>query len=120
MLWPLGEAWAYRRQAYKRMAEILGDQGIEAAPKMYEAVFAREPECSRAILQPKTPPMGQAALEALEAMESAKLLHWTGRKKPWLGDGLHQSAFSRHVGKAEVKSCCYRIHKRAQDAAANC
>ena len=54
------------------------------------------------------------------AMESAKLLHWTGRKKPWLGDGLHQSAFTRHVGRAEVKSCCYRIHKRAQDAAANC
>ena len=73
MLWPLGEAWAYRRQAYKRMAEILGERGIEAAPKMYEAVFSREPEWSREIVQPKTPPMGQAALEALEAMESAQL-----------------------------------------------
>ena len=72
-VYKMGEAWGYRRTAYKRMAEVLGEHGVDAAPRMYEEVFGREPDWSRAIIKPKTPPMGQAALDALEAMESAKL-----------------------------------------------
>ena len=73
VLWAKGEAWAYRRDAYASMAEILAAHGIDAAPTMYNEVFANEPEWSRAIKQPRTPPMGEAAVLALEAMESAKL-----------------------------------------------
>lgn len=73
VLWAKGEAWGYRRDAYARMATILAAHGIDAAPKMHAEVYAREPEWSRALKQPKTPPMGVASLEAQEAMESAKL-----------------------------------------------
>ena len=47
VLWPKGEAWAYRREAYARMAELLGEHGVFAAPKMHAEVFAREPVWSR-------------------------------------------------------------------------
>jgi hypothetical protein len=71
VLWAKGEAWGYRREAYAAMARVLGDQGIAAAPRMYAEVFEREPTWSREIVQAKTPPMGVAAQEAQEAMESA-------------------------------------------------
>ena len=73
VLWPLGEAWAYRRDGYAAMAQILAAHGVEMAPIMYNDVFSREPEWSRTLHQPKTPTMGVAAQEAFEAMESAKL-----------------------------------------------
>ena len=72
VLWRKGEAWGYRREAYAGMAQILAAHGVEAAPIMYNEVFGREPEWSREICQPKTPPMGEASLAAQEAMESAK------------------------------------------------
>ena len=56
------------------MAELLGARGA-AAPKMYSEVFAREPEASRALVQPVTPPMSDAAREAYEALQSAQ---WAG------------------------------------------
>ena len=73
ILWKKGEAWAYRREAYAAMASILGGCGVEAAPKMHAEVYAREPEWSRSIHQPLTPPMGVAALAAAEALASARL-----------------------------------------------
>lgn len=73
ILWPMGEAWAYRRDAYRAMSELLGTVGVAAAPKMYAEVFNREPEWSRNIHQPKTPAVSLAAVAALEALESAKL-----------------------------------------------
>jgi len=72
VLWREGEAWGYRREAYATMASLLGSVGVDAAPRMYGEVFAREPESSRSFVQPKTPPMGEAAQAAFEAMEAAK------------------------------------------------
>ena len=71
VLWPKGEAWAYRREAYAAMARILGDAGVAAAPKMHAEVYGREPEWSRAIHQPLTPAMSPAAVAAAEAIASA-------------------------------------------------
>ena len=73
-LWGEGEAWAYRRDAYAAMARLLGERGIDAAPVMYAEVFAREPEASRVLVQPLTPPMSAAARDAYEALESSR---WT-------------------------------------------
>ncbi len=66
--WPVGKAWAYRRDAYAAMAETLGSMGVEAAPKMHAQVYAREPSETRHLVQPVTPPMCPAALEAREAI----------------------------------------------------
>lgn len=71
ILWQKGEAWAYRREAYASMAAILGEAGVSEAPKMHAAVYSREPEWSRSLHQPLTPPMGPAAVAALEAIESS-------------------------------------------------
>jgi len=61
------------------MAELLGARGVAAAPQMYAEVFAREPEASRSLVQPVTPPMSVAASEAYEALASAQ---WTGPGGP--------------------------------------
>lgn len=73
VLWPKGEAWAYRREAYARMAELLGEHGVSAASKMHAEVFAREPVWSRGIVQPLTPSMSPSAVAAAEAIASSKL-----------------------------------------------
>jgi hypothetical protein len=73
ILWPKGEAWAYRRAAYAGMAELLGAHGVDAAPRMHSEVFAREPEWSRSIMQPLTPSMSPSAVAAAEAIASSKL-----------------------------------------------
>lgn len=73
VLWPLGEAWAYRRAAYAAMARLLGEQGIDAAPRMHAEVFSREPEWSRTITQPLTPAMSASAVAAAEALRSSQL-----------------------------------------------
>jgi hypothetical protein len=77
VLWNEGEAWGYRRHAYAKMAELVHElAGVEAAAKMHAEVYAREPEASRAFVQPLTPPMSEAALAAAEALES---LHFASR-----------------------------------------
>lgn len=38
-------------------------------------------------------------------LRRAKLLHWTGRRKPWRADGLHTEHFTRHVSVAQVRRC---------------
>lgn len=66
--WPLGQAWAYRRDAYAGMARVLGDRGITDASTMHAAVFAREPEATRHLVQYHTPAISPAAREAREAL----------------------------------------------------
>ncbi|CAL8468548.1 g8088 [Coccomyxa elongata] len=46
-----GDAWGYRRKAYRQMAELLGGPAQDA----YQAVFAREPDSTRHISQDLTP-----------------------------------------------------------------
>lgn len=50
--WGVGDAWGYRRGAYRCMAEILGGVVLEA----YNTTWAREPEHTRHIHQLTTPP----------------------------------------------------------------
>ncbi len=71
--WEVGTAWAYRRDGYAGMAALLGAHGVVAAPIMYNAVFAREPEATRHLVQPAVGPMSEAAREAREALDSATL-----------------------------------------------
>lgn len=47
----MGDAWGYRRGAYRRMAEILGGVALEA----HDATWAREPQHTRHIHQLTTP-----------------------------------------------------------------
>ncbi len=46
-----GDAWGYRRNAYRQMAELLGGPAQHA----YQTVFAREPQSTRHITQDLTP-----------------------------------------------------------------
>ena len=71
-LWGEGEAWAYRRDGYAAMAELLGERGVAVAPRMYAEVFGREPAATRALVQPVTPPMSDAARDAYDALASAQ------------------------------------------------
>ena len=77
LVWDEGEAWGYRRRAYAKMAAILEAEGPawvrDVAPRMYAEVFAREPEATRGVTIPKTPPMSRAALDAARAVEAAAL-----------------------------------------------
>ena len=50
-----GQAWGYRRGAFRRMAEILGGTYLE----MYDQVFAREPEHTKGIHQIAHPKRSQ-------------------------------------------------------------
>ena len=72
VLFEKGEAWAYRREAYAAMAELLGEHGIAVAPRMHAEVYGREPEATRALVMALTPCMSQAAEDANEAIESAR------------------------------------------------
>lgn len=48
-----GDAWGYRRRAYRRMAELLQGPALAA----YDEVFACEPAHTRHIQQDLTPPL---------------------------------------------------------------
>ena len=52
-----GDAWGYRRRAYRRMAELLGGHAL----RMYDEVFAREPHATRSINQDFTPKLEMLA-----------------------------------------------------------
>ena len=49
--WGVGDAWGYRRRAYRRMAELVGGPALAA----YDETWAREPEHTRHIHQLVTP-----------------------------------------------------------------
>ena len=68
--WSKGEAWSYRRLAYSKMADILvKKRGLILARDTLNAIYDVEPEATRHLHQPITPPMSQAAKEAREALE---------------------------------------------------
>ena len=49
--------------------------------------------------------LGRLTHISQSTLRDAKLLHWTGRRKPWLADGLYTGTFNRHVSKADVRRC---------------
>ena len=74
-LWKTREAYAYRRHAYQKMSELLS---VERAPRlqqiyrdMLQAVMDTESPETRHLVQPRTPPMSQAAADALAALRAA-------------------------------------------------
>lgn len=51
--WKAGDAWGYRRHAYRKMADILGGP----AKEHWAAVYQREPEHTKHLYQETTPPL---------------------------------------------------------------
>ena len=74
-LWNEGEAWSYRRTAYHQMAAILSrERGERLSSIVHEtvaAVYAREGESTKHLVQIRTPPMSDAARKANSALRSA-------------------------------------------------
>jgi hypothetical protein len=73
-LWKMGEAYAYRRLAYRKMSDILSverSERLSEIPKqMLDAVMATESPETRQLVQPRTPPMADAAAHALDALRA--------------------------------------------------
>lgn len=73
--WQVGDAYAYRRLAYRKMSELLAYERAsrlsQLAPQLLEAVMATEPQETRHLVQPRTPPMSEAAAFALTALRAA-------------------------------------------------
>lgn len=87
--WAVGEAWSYRREAYREMADILSSLRTPrlqkgstnksmsailtkvAARDMHQEVYAAEPLATRHLHQRVTPHMSDAAREAREAIDSS-------------------------------------------------
>uniref|UniRef100_A0A7S1BC29 DUF6817 domain-containing protein n=1 Tax=Corethron hystrix TaxID=216773 RepID=A0A7S1BC29_9STRA len=74
-LWGKGEAYAYRRDAYHAMSKILSMVYPERlgtiVPSMVHDIYETEQPETRNLVQPRTPPMSDAAKRALEALRSA-------------------------------------------------
>lgn len=72
--WKKGEAYSYRRLAYEKMSRILAAERPErlgkVAPAMLQAVMATESPETRHLVQTRTPPMSEAAAQALAALRS--------------------------------------------------
>ena len=72
--WQVGESYSYRRHAYINMRDILVKRlGKNVIAETYKAVYDREAEKTRSLHQVLTPPMSEAAREALEAIRSISL-----------------------------------------------
>ena len=73
--WKKGEAYAYRRTAYAKMADILSherrDRLEHIVHEMHSDVYGTEDEGTRHLVQLRTPPPTEAAKLALEALMSA-------------------------------------------------
>jgi len=73
--WKTGEAYAYRRTAYAKMAEILTherrDRLEHIVNEMHDDVYGTEGNATRHLVQLRTPPPSDAAKLALEALRSA-------------------------------------------------
>jgi hypothetical protein len=73
-LWKTGEAYSYRRLAYRKMSELLAVERSPrlqlVAPAMLEAVMATEAPETRQLVQPRTPPVSKAAADALDALRA--------------------------------------------------
>ena len=76
--WGPGEAFAYRRLAYHKMARLLAQRRaprLQKAMQMCDEVYARESVVPGVplLLQVRTPPMNDAAKEARAAIASMDL-----------------------------------------------
>ncbi|KAK1747422.1 hypothetical protein QTG54_001385 [Skeletonema marinoi] len=73
--WKAGEAYAYRRTAYAKMAEILSherpDRLSSVVKETVAHVYGTEQSSTRHLVQLRTPPMSDSAKEALAALRSA-------------------------------------------------
>jgi hypothetical protein len=73
-LWKVGEAYAYRREAYQKMSQVLAVERAPrlatVAPRMLEQVMSTESQETRHLVQPRTPPMSDAAAAALHALRA--------------------------------------------------
>jgi hypothetical protein len=73
-LWKTGEAYAYRRLAYRKMSHILAverpERLAEMPQRMLEQVMGTEDPSTRHLVQPRTPPVSDAAALALEALRA--------------------------------------------------
>jgi hypothetical protein len=71
-LWNIGEAYAYRRTAYAKMAEILTQERKERLGQKVSMavkdVYGTESVHTRHLVQERTPPMSEAARYALDAL----------------------------------------------------
>lgn len=74
-LWKLGEAYAYRRDQYKQMSVMLAHERKERlgdiVPEMHRAVYDAEPMETRHLVQPRTPPITDAAYKAFDALRAS-------------------------------------------------
>jgi hypothetical protein len=75
--WSMGDAWSYRRLAYRQMVEVLcshrNNDRTKVIKDVVAKVYAVEPEATRHQVQERTPPMSEAAREARDAIESIHL-----------------------------------------------
>jgi hypothetical protein len=73
-LWKTGEAYSYRRLAYKKMSQILAverKERLSTIPKaMLEAVMSTEGKHTRHLVQARTPPMSAATAQAYDALRA--------------------------------------------------
>jgi hypothetical protein len=73
-LWKVGEAYAYRRDAYRKMSNVLAVERAprlsQVAPRMLEQVMSTESQETRHLVQPRTPPVSEAAAAALHALRA--------------------------------------------------
>ncbi|KAG9415441.1 hypothetical protein AC1031_008883 [Aphanomyces cochlioides] len=74
--WEIGEAWAYRRTAYLKMADVLskalGERGARIK-QIVEDVYSRESNSTKHIVQEVTPTVTEAARDARDALKSIDL-----------------------------------------------
>ncbi|CAB9526273.1 expressed unknown protein [Seminavis robusta] len=74
-LWDVGQAFAYRRLAYRKMSRILAQKRAprlaQMAPQMYQQVMDTESRNTRHLVQMKTPPQSTAAQVAQDALRAA-------------------------------------------------
>lgn len=74
-LWKQGEAYAYRRLAYKKMSQILSVERPQRLSRMpivtLSVIMGTEDSSTRHLVQPRTPPMSKEAEEALQALRDA-------------------------------------------------
>tara|TARA_B110000977_G_scaffold168569_1_gene217874 strand:+ start:9756 stop:10646 length:891 start_codon:yes stop_codon:yes gene_type:complete len=63
--WGVGDAWGYRRGAYEKIAEIVGET-IRVAKECHLKTYARERQETKKVRQPITPPMSDVIRKGRE------------------------------------------------------
>lgn len=72
--WKVGEAYAYKRLAFRKMKEVLSverkERLMEIPGQMLESVMSTENPETRHLVQPRNPPVSAAAEAAFDALRS--------------------------------------------------